>query len=126
MRLYFDGGCIPNPGKMEVAVVSDDGSVREHAKIHDGTNNEAEWFAFLWAVEIAQTKGWDDLTISGDSALVINQAQGLWRINAPNLQHYKKNFDEMRPSFKSLKLVHVRRHLNPAGIYIEQLQSGRS
>lgn len=122
MNLFFDGGCIPNPGKMEVAVVSADGRIKEHQKIHNGTNNEAEWLAFLWAVEIAIEKGAEDVTISGDSMLVISQAKGVWKVKQPSLQVYRDEFLKLKPKIKNLKLVHVRRDVNPAGIYIEQLQ----
>jgi ribonuclease HI len=123
LKLYFDGGCKPNPGKMEVAVVSDDGSIKEHARIHDGTNNEAEWLAFLWAASIAISKGFNraPLTILGDSKLVISQAQGVWQVKQPSLAVFRDEFRTMEPEFKQLRLVHVLRGVNPAGHYIEEV-----
>lgn len=122
MRLYFDGGCIPNPGKMECAVVSEDGSIKEHRHIGQGTNNEAEWLAFLWAVELAKPFADQALEILGDSKLVIMQAQGLWKCNGANLIVFRDEFTKQKGEFKNLKLTHVRRNINLAGIYIEQLQ----
>lgn len=121
MKLYFDGGCKPNPGKMECAVVSDDGYIKIHQPLHDGTNNEAEWIGFLLAVEVARPFASQPVEILGDSNLVISQAKGLWKVNAPELITFRDEFDRMKTEFVSLKLTHVRRHLNLAGIYIESL-----
>jgi len=122
MKLYFDGGCIPNPGKMECAVVSEDGSIKEHRHIGQGTNNEAEWMGFLWAVELSRPFADQPIEILGDSKLVVMQAQGLWKCNMPNLIAFRDEFLRIKGDFKSLKLTHVRRNFNLAGIYIEQLQ----
>ncbi len=123
MKIYFDGGCVPNPGKMEAAVVSKDGSIKVHTPdLGHGTNNEAEWLGFLWAVGLAIKNGYKDVEIIGDSNLVIQQAKGAWQCNSPKLKEYLAQFREVQSSLKSLKLTHVRRHLNLAGIYIEELQ----
>jgi ribonuclease HI len=121
MKIYFDGGCKPNPGKMEIAVVSECGSVRFHQRIHDGTNNEAEWIAFLAAVELADHYKDQDITILGDSNLVIQQALGKWKVNAPELKTYKACFDQVKARLPRLTLLHVRRNDNLAGQYIEDL-----
>lgn len=122
MKLYFDGGCVPNPGKMEAAVVSDDGTVQHHMHLSNGTNNEAEWLAFLWAVEIARANPDQPIEILGDSQLVIMQAQGLWKCNVPALIEFKNEFLRIKDDFTQLKLTHVKRKFNLAGIYIESLQ----
>ncbi len=122
MKLYFDGGCIPNPGERECAVVSEDGSIKEHQYIGHGTNNEAEWVAFLWAMELAKPFACDPVEIVGDSQLVIMQAQGLWKCNMPSLIDFRDDFLSIKEEFKNLKLTHVKRKFNLAGIYIEQLQ----
>ena len=128
MIFYFDGGCKPNPGKMEVAVVSSDGSVKEHQVIHDGTNNEAEWIAFLWAASYAsvwaENNPGEVVTISGDSNLVVQQAQGNWKVKQETLRPF---LVEWQANLKGLfvpsllKIEHVGRNDNPAGHYIESL-----
>jgi ribonuclease HI len=123
MKIYFDGGAKPNPGALECAVVSDDGSIKHHSKtLGHGTNNEAEWIGFLWAVGLAaEMKG--PVEIVGDSLLVINQAKGSWKCNKENLQGFLKQFREFPEDVRSrLKLTQVPRKINLAGIFIEQLQ----
>jgi ribonuclease HI len=122
MKLFFDGGCSPNPGQMEAAVVSEDGTIQEHTKFGYGTNNEAEWIGFLWAVELAKPFAAEAIEIIGDSKLVVMQSQGLWKCNMPNLMVFRDDFLKNKATLPKLKITHVRRHLNLAGIYIEKLQ----
>lgn len=118
MKIYFDGGCKPNPGKMEVGVVFD-GSTKHHDDYGQGTNNQAEWLALIWAMGLAEERGLQDITLVGDSKLVIMQASGKWKCNQPELQVFLADFQKRKTSFQAVNLVHVRRHLNLAGIYLE-------
>jgi ribonuclease HI len=122
MKIYFDGGCKPNPGKMEVAIVLDyeNGTVVPFKQYLDhGTNNEAEWLAFLWALDTAVGLGdTQNTTIHGDSQIVCNGAIGTWKVNADNLKPFKAECDRMKVNFKG-RIVHLRRHLNLAGLYLE-------
>ena len=73
LKLFFDGGCRPNPGRIEAAVV-----VRGVAHMFDdlghGTNSDAEWLALLSALELAQSLDLGDVAFMGDAAEVIQQA----------------------------------------------------
>lgn len=57
MKIYADGGCKPNPGKMAIAVVDEDGNVLQSQLLGDGTNNIAEYLAVEMALTIAKGKG---------------------------------------------------------------------
>lgn len=122
MKIYFDGGCKPNPGKMEVGMVIeyDDGKVEPYKQhLHDGTNNEAEWLAFLWALDTAISLGnTQNITIHGDSQIVCFGATGVWKVKADNLKPFKEECDRMKKNFKG-RIEHLRRHLNLAGLYLE-------
>ncbi|MBF9149386.1 ribonuclease HI [Novosphingobium jiangmenense] len=73
IKVYFDGGCRPNPGPMEAAVV-----IRGRAHVFDdlgsGTNTQAEWQALLCALELAQAAGLKDFDLLGDSREVTGAA----------------------------------------------------
>jgi ribonuclease HI len=118
MKIYFDGGCKPNPGQMEVGVVFD-GGTSHHDDYGHGTNNKAEWLALIYAMGLAEERGIRDITLIGDSKLVIMQASGKWKCNQPELQFMLAEFQKRRRDFSTVKLAHVRRHLNLAGIYLE-------
>jgi ribonuclease HI len=122
-KIYFDGGCKPNPGAMEYAVVSPDLDYQFHEKIQEGTNNMAEWIGFLVAVEIARMREIKTVEILGDSNLVISQAKGLWKVKAPELITFHNEWKKMKGDFDQITLTHVPRAENLAGIYIESLYS---
>lgn len=126
MKLFFDGGCSPNPGMMEAAIVSDCGTIKLHfPDLGHGTNNEAEWIGMIMAV-LTAVKQDRPVTILGDSKLVISQADGVWKCKQPHLQKYLAEFKDIATTAQhAVKLQHVRRHLNLAGIYIEQIQNDR-
>lgn len=73
IKVYFDGGSRPNPGRIEAAVV-----IRGHAHYFDdlgsGTNTQAEWQALLRALELAQAAGLRDFDLLGDSREVTGAA----------------------------------------------------
>lgn len=122
MNLFFDGGARPNPGMMEVAVVvMEDGKppVTHHQKLGQGTNNIAEWVGLLWAMQIADEAGATDPVIRGDSQLVVNQANGLWRVNSADLAPFHSEFQQRKKAFRSLCVEWVRRNKNPAGHHLD-------
>lgn len=120
--VFFDGGCKPNPGKMEVGIVFIEG--KETSEIHryhkHGTNNEAEWISFLLGVKLAQAKGVEKLTVYGDSSIVVNQANGTWKCKSENLIPYLEKFKLLKDSFTELEIKFIRRDKNLAGIMIEE------
>lgn len=54
LKIFFDGGCRPNPGRIEAAVV-----VRGVPHLFDdlghGNNSDAEWLALICALELAHS-----------------------------------------------------------------------
>jgi ribonuclease HI len=122
MKIYFDGGCSPNPGQMSSCIViCRDGEKAQALTMKDlghGTNNVAEWSAFVWAVLWAKDNGIQKCVILGDSNLVIQQASGAWKINNELLADLFKQFKEISQGL-DLELRHVRRDSNLAGIYLE-------
>ncbi|QJU59138.1 reverse transcriptase-like protein [Sphingomonas sp. AP4-R1] len=113
--LFFDGGCRPNPGPMEIAAV-----LRGQAFFRDdlgsGDNNEAEWLALLHALELAIAAGATDALLIGDSTLVIEQASGRWPCRSPHLQPYLEKFRSLAPRIPRLRMRQVPRSRNLAGI----------
>lgn len=115
LTLYFDGGCRPNPGPIETAVV-----VRGVTHFRDavavGDNNEAEWLAMLHAVDLAKSAGAEDVLLIGDSAVVIGQATGRAKCRSPQLQPF---CDAYRTAIAGIARVRCRlvpRSKNLAGI----------
>jgi ribonuclease HI len=112
---FFDGGCRPNPGPMEAAVVSR-GKTYFRDELGSGDNNEAEWLALLYAVELARAGGELDALFIGDSRLVVEQARGRWRCRSPHLQPYAAAFQLAAAVIPRVRLRQVPRSKNLAGI----------
>jgi ribonuclease HI len=86
VKIFFDGGCRPNPGRIEAAVV-----VRGQSYLFDdlgeGTNSDAEWRALICAVEVAQSLALTDVELIGDAVEVITKANTALRSGQARTDH---------------------------------------
>lgn len=115
-RIWFDGGCRPNPGPIESAVVI--GGVADIRRTgQQGDNEDAEWSALLHALDRARAEGLTDIVLMGDSLSVIRQARGDQR----GRQRWLDRFREAAQGFDRVRLRHVGRKQNLAGITLERL-----
>ena len=73
LKVFFDGGCRPNPGRMEAAVVLR-GTLHLFDDLGHGTNSDAEWLALIRAIELTQSLGLSGIELIGDAVEVIRQA----------------------------------------------------
>ena len=96
VTIYCDGLCEPrNPGGHACYgwVAYNDQSDPNPAAMDSGcvghgegmTNNVAEYHAVIRALIWAYKEGYTEVLIRTDSQLVVNQVEGLWSCNAPNL-----------------------------------------
>ena len=121
VKVYFDGGCRPDPHGMETAVaVRGECHVRRH--LGSGTSMDAEWLALIHAVEFARDAGLANPLFLGDSLAVIGQANGNVKCRSAWLRHLLV-LDAMRPAFGPLRIRHVRRTQNLAGIALARLRA---
>ena len=114
VKVFFDGGCRPNPGRIEVAVV-----VRGVAHLFDdlgrGTNHDAEWLALIRAVELAQTLGLTDVELIGDALEVVQQANGLLQ-NGHAPPGHATSFLALAANVPLARIRWIKRSQNLAGI----------
>ena len=115
LRIFFDGGCRPNPGKMEVAAVAR-GVTYKKEDVGIGDNEEAEWLALLHAVEVAHGLGAAHVELLGDSRSVINQVAGTVKSRGAHLAAYRAAI----ASIPRVRLRYVPRSKNLAGIALAQ------
>ena len=129
MKIYFDGGCRPNPGVMEIAVVVR-GAVHHVADLGFGSSEMAEWLALLHAVDLAATLGVRDIVLLGDAIGVVNQAMGKAKCRNPALAACRNRFEQRRAEFDRVRVRHVARNQNLAGIALvrigESVRYGRA
>jgi ribonuclease HI len=124
IKIWFDGGCRPNPGAMQTAVVAR-GVTHHRPAIGHGSNTDAEWRALLHALEVAQMLGESDVVLIGDSAFVIAQASGAAKPNA-DYRAYHTEFIARTATFARVRVRQTGRAQNLAGIALEQIAAGFS
>lgn len=120
MKIYFDGGCVPNPGLMKSCFVVDDGRkhIFDKQDLGYGTNNIAEWLAMVDVMRYCVDNRIINPEILGDSSLVVNQANGLWKVKKDNLKPYKAEYDSLVSTVKPL-VRYIPRARNLAGNFLE-------
>ncbi len=115
LKVFFDGGCRPNPGKIEVAVVAR-GVTYFFDDLGYGTSNDAEWLALHHALQLAQSLGERDFELIGDSANVIAQVNGLSKCRSQSAQDHQSRFQQCAASVPPKRIRWITRAQNLAGI----------
>lgn len=123
-RIFFDGGCRPNPGLISVAVVAR-GVVHHLPDIATGTNSDAEWLALYHALRIAQQSEPGAFDLIGDSALIVHQANGVWPCRAPELRAHRQAFLDQAALRPPTRIRRIPRNQNLAGIALDRLYAER-
>jgi len=118
LKLFFDGGCRPNPGRMETAVVAR-GHVYLQPDAGQGTSSEAEWRALLHALDVAAALGATDIVLIGDSANVVAQASGKSKC-ARGAEAHLAAFRARAAAFARVRIRTVRRSHNLAGAALQK------
>jgi len=118
VKVFFDGGWRPATG-METAVVVRGKEYVRHG-LGPGTSLEAEWRALIHAVEVACELELADAVFLGDSLAVISQASGTVACRGTGLNHLQA-LSALGRLPNSLRLRHVRRAQNLAGIALARL-----
>ena len=140
---YIDGqsqgneqNSLPRNAKIAVAYAeSSDTAGTGKVKIYwqpigDRTNNEAEYYALLKALALAAER-WGDKTtgravtgigeilIRSDSQLVVNQVNGIWRVEDEKLIELSEKAKDSIKNLGSVRLEWVPREENYAGLWLE-------
>lgn len=114
--LFFDGCSKGNPGKAGAGAVLYEVEKEVFALSKylgdDKTNNEAEYMALIMGLEQAMEIKVEELTVYGDSELVINQVNGKYKVKSPNLIHLFTQVEMLKKCFKSITFIHVFREQN--------------
>jgi ribonuclease HI len=112
----IDGASRGNPGPASYAVVLRDPEgkiVLELAKnIGRETNNVAEYFALLAALDYATLHGIAALRIRSDSELLVRQMQGVYKVKSPDLKPLQERAAKLARQLEYFAIEHVRRELN--------------
>ena len=112
----IDGGSRGNPGPAAYAVVLRDPNgkiVLELAKCFGrDTNNVAEYYGLLAALDYATTHGITALRIRSDSELLVRQMQGRYKVKSEDLKPLHERASKLSRQLTYFAIEHVRREMN--------------
>ena len=115
-RANIDGGSRGNPGPASYGVIIRDGrgEIVARLKKYIGrmTNNVAEYYGLIAALDYAQSHGIRALRIESDSELLVKQMRGLYKVKSADLQPLFERSIKMSKGFESFRIDHVYREQN--------------
>lgn len=111
--LYFDG--YSNSRGAGFVVTDHTGTLISESSIGKKTNNEAEYYGALKALEMIEPKG----RVYTDSKLVEGQVMHNWKVKAFHLRSLVQGCKSLVKR-KNIELIWIRRNKNLAGLVIEQ------
>lgn len=121
--IYTDGGSRGNPGPSAIGIVFADAAtgavLHEYGeRVADGTNNEAEYKAVIFALKKAkQLWGKDavkqmDVEVRADSELLVRQLTGVYKLSTKHIQELFIEVWNLKTEFGKVSFVHVPREEN--------------
>ena len=122
LKIFFDGGCRPNPGKIEVAVVAR-GQTWFFDDLGEGSSGDAEWLALCRALEIAQSLDRPAFDLVGDSRSVIDQATGAMPCRSISARNHRDRYEAAAAALPPRRLRWIPRQQNLAGIALSRRRS---
>lgn len=112
----IDGGSRGNPGPASYGVVIRDprGEIIARLKKYIGhsTNNVAEYFGLIAALDYAETHGIRALRILSDSELMVKQMRGQYKVKSEDLRPLFERARKMAQTLESFRIEHVYREQN--------------
>jgi ribonuclease HI len=115
-RANIDGGSRGNPGPASYGVVIRDpkGEVIARLKKYIGrmTNNVAEYYGLIAALDFAQANNIRALRIESDSELLVKQMRGQYKVKSPDLKPLFEHAKKMSQALASFRIDHVYREQN--------------
>jgi len=115
-RANIDGGSRGNPGPASYGVVirNPRGEVVAKLKKYIGrmTNNVAEYYGLIAALDYAQSRGIRALRVESDSELLVRQMRGQYKVKSAELRPLFERARKMAQTFASFKIEHVYRDQN--------------
>ncbi len=114
----IDGAARGNPGPASYGVVvkRPDGRPLESLGKYIGrhTNNVAEYYALIAALDYAVAKGIRRLRVHSDSQLIVNQMKGLYKVKHPDLRPLHERAKKQAAGLEAFTIQYVPREENRA------------
>jgi ribonuclease HI len=116
IKVFFDGGCRPNPGRIEAAVVVR-GVTHRFDDLGYGGSEDAEWLALIQAVKVTRLFRLAEAELVGDAKDIVRRARAVLKEGAAQRGHaaaFRAAVLEAAPTQLSVRWI--KRQQNLAGI----------
>ena len=114
--IYIDGASKGNPGEAGIGAVIEDPRKNVIKRLSKGiglaTNNAAEYYACIYALQEALILKAEILTVYTDSLLIANQIKGKFKVKNSNLKTLHSQVLHLLKGFKKIYLRHINREEN--------------
>jgi len=115
-RANIDGASRGNPGPAAYGVVIRDGRGEIVAKLKKYigrmTNNVAEYYGLIAALDYAESHGVRAIRVESDSELLVKQMRGQYKVKSEDLRPLFERAQKMSKAFDSFRIEHVYREQN--------------
>lgn len=116
LRIYTDGASRGNPGNAAWAYVildeQENPVTNQSGYIGHSTNNQAEYFAVIRALQRASGLTRGKIELYSDSQLLVNQVTGSWKVKDDELRRLYRRVRSLVDQFKEVNFTHLPRE-NP-------------
>lgn len=116
LRIHIDGASRGNPGPASAGVFIRDSKGEEIKTLAEpigvATNNVAEYYALIFALEEAAILKAGKVALFSDSELLVKQFKGEYKIKDPTLKLLSRQVKRLAKYFNSCDLTHVPREEN--------------
>ena len=112
--MHFDGAVNSRGAGIGVILITPEGEMIPMAKRleFEVTNNQAEYEACIFGLEALHSVGAENVTVYGDSMLVVKQASKEWEVREDKLCLYWDYLATILLSFDQCKFIHLLREEN--------------
>jgi ribonuclease HI len=113
---HIDGAARGNPGPASygVAILRPDGKPLEQLRKYIGrmTNNVAEYYALIAALDYAAANGIKKLRVKSDSELLVRQMKGIYKVKSGDLKPLHERAKKLAAALEHFDIQHVPRQQN--------------
>ncbi|HKO03709.1 MAG TPA: reverse transcriptase-like protein [Candidatus Acidoferrales bacterium] len=112
----IDGGARGNPGPAAYGIVLREAGgatlIATGKYVGRTTNNVAEYYGLIAALDAARERGVSRLRVESDSELLVRQMQGRYRVKSPDLKPLHERAVKLSRGFEYFDIAHIPREKN--------------
>jgi len=122
--MNFDGASRRNPGPSGIGAVIFNNGQEIWAScqyIGNKTNNQSEYSALILGLKEALSRDIKCIHVYGDSQLVINQINGIYKVKNPGLKELYQEVQGLKAQFETIAFTHVYREYNKRADHLSNM-----